>query len=290
MEDEFTNLPKTREEVAERQHEMDIIMLTNTLDWIKELREIPVEQLDEDDVFTIQQTSYYIDEMYEHDDVRSANKKKYPEIEKSMRDYIRGQADHHRIYLLRLAAKKKRVKVAKASTFIVGLLTVVMFFAQGVSTYAFGYDLLGGMADWGKSVLGISKDSVLTQDNVTLVKNGQPVIYDDVEDAVKALGVNILYPTYLPDGINVTQIIYTEEDDTAYFKCDNKNLTIRIELSVDRENDFTENIRIGDYFCNAVTNDTYCEIFFIDNTNAYVVKYTDYNIASKIVENLKYVQ
>lgn len=289
-------LPKTMEEVIKRERETDTLRTTRALERISKIRKTPPKKLGKNDIFDVQQMSYYINEMYEAEDVRSRNEgKHYPVIDEEFREYIREQANLHRIHLLKRAAKKQQAKVAKVSTFVVCMLVVVMFTAQGVSTFAFGYDLFGSIVDWGKTVLRIPSDTSVSQGDITVIKNDKTTTYANINEAIDSLDVNILFPTYLPDGISINEIYIAEDkvDNIVYtviwllFNDDNYQMWISSNQK-DYNPDIEELTTIGKYKCKINYLEDSYQVNFIESNYLYSIICSDYEILVKIVENLKY--
>ena len=65
-----------------------------------------------------------------------------------------------------------------------------------------------------QQILGMEPGETLEGDKVTLVKGDLVAEYDSVEEALKAGGFEgILYPSVLPEGVEIERIVVTQEDD-----------------------------------------------------------------------------
>lgn len=54
-------------------------------------------------------------------------------------------------------------------------------------------------------------------DGMTIVKNGHYTKYDTMEDLLTSEGLEIMYPSVLPDGVRIEKIWLTPEGDTAKY-------------------------------------------------------------------------
>lgn len=278
------------EKAQARQKEKDMKFVTNVLAFLGRMRDIPENEWREGEDLDVQSMSYYLLQMYVHEDLRGESEKQYPPLDPDMREYMRKQGARHKIFLRKVAIKRGSIKFAKISTFVIGILTVVTIMTQMISVFGFGYNLLGNFADWGKGVLGISKNVTVVHNDVTVIRNGKTSVYNNVEDAIKDLDLDLLYPYYLPDKTYIMHILYTEKDRIIFFEFNDENFSITIELFAESVINFDNAVQIGNYTCDVTTDGAYYEASFVDKTHIYNFKASNYEAICKTIENLKYIQ
>ena len=108
--------------------------------------------------------------------------------------------------------KKKRralfkVVAAIAATFLLSFATL------SVAAISQGYTISEFITVNIEKIKGMCAGDRLEEGNVTLIKNGVSAKYASVEEAIKEGGLDILYPTVLPEGVEIEQIVVTHQGD-----------------------------------------------------------------------------
>ena len=130
---------------------------------------------------------------------------------------------------------------------------------------------------------------------VTVFVNGKNTNYKSIEAALKAEKIDILYPTVLPDNINVTEIIFSEDIDTngVFFRFNNTELFIEVfsnkQLTAATKKDATEVQEINSitcYICEMPDINSY-QINFEYNGDIYAFNHSNRELLVEIIENLE---
>jgi len=96
---------------------------------------------------------------------------------------------------------------------------VVLLFTTTIVAYAFGYDLWGGIAQWGKETFGFRTTETIEH----VVDHSSNVLesdyYDDLQSTLYAHGImEWIAPTWLPDGFVLEELkIYNESSTKLSF-------------------------------------------------------------------------
>ncbi len=130
---------------------------------------------------------------------------------------------------------------------------------------------------------------------ITVIHHGKNTNYSTVEEALKTVKLNILYPSVLPKDLTVTDIVVSEEksSEKLYFTFNDLELFFDISfhtlLSESTKQDATETLVINGitcYVCNM--SDTNCtQIEFEYNGNAYYLSHPNKDTLIKIIEHLE---
>ena len=113
--------------------------------------------------------------------------------------------------------KKKRralfkVVAAIAATFLLSFATL------SVAAISQGYTISEFITVNIEKIKGMCAGDRLEEGNVTLIKNGVSAKYASVEEAIKEGGLDILYPTVLPEGVKIEQIVVTHKGDESDYR------------------------------------------------------------------------
>ncbi len=108
--------------------------------------------------------------------------------------------------------KKKRRVLFKAVA-VIAAAFLLSFATLSIAAISQGYTISEFIKVNIEKIKGMGDGDRLEDGNVTLIKNGVSAKYDSVEEAIKEGGLDILYPTVLPDGVEIEQIVVTHEGD-----------------------------------------------------------------------------
>lgn len=104
--------------------------------------------------------------------------------------------------------KKNRIAVATVAAVIsVTSLTVVTCAVSNKTPIQL-------IQDFGNKIFGVNPGEPVDIGDMTLIRsNGESVKYGSLEEAVKAEGLDIYYPTWLPDGVHIESVYVNETAD-----------------------------------------------------------------------------
>ena len=145
-------------------------------------------------------------------------------------------------------------------------------------------------------ILGMNTGDKLENGNVTLVKYGKSSNYSSVEEAVAAIGADILYPTYLPEGVEIERIIVTENGEDGLkisFLSNFENLWIDIIAPAQTFSDdlttyyFYNNGQIDFYI---LEKSTICQAMAWYKNTEYSILYNNYDELINILNGIKEIE
>ena len=131
--------------------------------------------------------------------------------------------------------KKKRVAVAAVAAVIsVTSLTVVTCAVSNKTPIQL-------IQDFGNKIFGVNPGESVDIGDMTLIRsNGESVKYGSLEEAVKAEGLDIYYPTWLPDGVHIESVYVNETADgcEVMLVFNSDSVSMSIECGISQDNGF----------------------------------------------------
>lgn len=186
---------------------------------------------------------------------------------------------------------KKLLKIAAA----VAAMLVILFSALTVTAKIKGYSnawdfLLENMDEVSKMEPGDSMEG----DGITLIKGGKSITYGSIEELISTEGYDILYPSKLPNDIQITKVAMNEiSDEHSVFTFSFNDMDLSLFVS--------NNFEISqEDLSTCETFETEEMIFYIktfssgiyqatgyDENFEYRITYTNYDNLKMILENMK---
>lgn len=148
--------------------------------------------------------------------------------------------------------------------------------------------------DFGNKIFGIDPGGSVDIGNMTLIRgNGEAVKYGSIEEAVKAEGLDICYPTWLPDGVRIEAVYVNKTDDgnevLFMFDSDSVSMSIKCgteyDMKLDDSDYIKENIDGINVYSLNYENQVYSKFYLYGNEYSITVYNVD--VLKKIVENLR---
>lgn len=140
-------------------------------------------------------------------------------------------AEHKETKILKPKKKTKR-SVRIIAVLAASLATLILSLTVAASVQ--GKPVIQFITDNVKVILGMDTGDKLEEGDITLIKYGESSQYSSVEEAVSALEHDILYPSYLPEGIKIERIVATDngqEGTNILFVTNTNEISIRITIS-----------------------------------------------------------
>lgn len=130
---------------------------------------------------------------------------------------------------------------------------------------------------------------------ITVTNHGKRSKYKNIKDAMKGESLDVLYPTLLPDGASVDNIIIYEEnnENKLIFIFDTVDLSAEIVFDASLKesvySDATETFTIDSttYYVCTMPDISLTQIEFEYNGDSYYFSYTDKDILIEIIKNLE---
>ena len=185
---------------------------------------------------------------------------------------------------------RKAVAIAIAAALLLTLTLSVIAKAKGYSS-AWEY-----VKDNLQKIAGMDAGDRMNDKGITLIKNDGVVAYKSIEELLESEGLDILYPSELPDGVQITKVsqqIVSEERIVYCYTFNEQNTSILISTvkSVSSE-DLSEyeilQTKNMIFYLEKTPEGMYQAIGFDDKCE-YRVCCNDYNVLIKLLNGMKEV-
>ena len=140
---------------------------------------------------------------------------------------------------------RRRRMVRKTVTVLCTIL-VVFGLMLGTVCAIGGVSPITVLENIGHAIFGWEVGEPVEIEGLTFIRNGEPKQYDSIEQCLREEGLDICYPTWLPDGIRVESVLVlsNDENDRVVYRLNSDSITINVNLSEKIEDikslDYTE--------------------------------------------------
>ena len=184
--------------------------------------------------------------------------------------------------------KKFRAKRLAIIAAVIALIAVIFSMVSLASEDSFGNLLYRT----GNSLVEILDKRDMDYKDVSIHKNDKTVIYQTVEEFVEAENTEILYPSWLPENVNVLNILcFIEEEKICYsILCSNSvySVSIRPDITTDEEIKLNNPMKeINGFEVYYFTTDLLAQGTFMHNSTQYQVTASNEKELFEIIKNLK---
>lgn len=196
-----------------------------------------------------------------------------------------------------LEPKKKTKKTVRVVAILAASIAVLML-SLTVAASVQGKTIWQFVSDNVKIMLGMDTGDKLEDEDITLVKNGELINCTSIADAVKLIDENMLYPTYLPEGVKIEKIVATNVDAESQLKIfyvsNYSKLSIMIDTDIDSDYADWNNATVYSdsivdfYIINTVDGD-YQAVGIYENLR-YIIKYSAYSELIDILDGIKEIE
>lgn len=185
---------------------------------------------------------------------------------------------------------KKRLRAKRLA--VVAAILAVLLALFGIISVASGNTLDELFRQIGNYIFELSEGSTMERDNITFIKPNETKTYSSIEELAESEGIEILYPTWLPENEKIIEIWYMVDGELKEF--DLQNSTPEHSMSIKVNKELTETLKsncikreILGYTIYYEETPLYTQANFIYKNNLYVVKSDTEDNLFKIIENLK---
>ena len=244
---------------------------------------------DERDVDLISECSDYLYELSE-DDLRFSEEELQQGLAKIKQNH---QASGATILPMKKRRKRLiRVAIIFAATFAVLFSGITV--AAKTQGYTNAWDFVSQNVD---KILRMKPGDTIEDENITLIKGEESIIYASIEELIKEENYSILYPSKLPDGVKIQGIVQQNISDDVMiltFQTSDPNLLFSISNNYSiSENDLQnletyQNSRIT-FYIDIKPNNVYQAIGYFENHEYHII-YNDYKTLTSILDNLKGIE
>ena len=225
-------------------------------------------------------------------------------IELSESEYVAGlerimaqtPATEHKVTKI-LEPKKKTKKTVRIVAILAASIAALIL-SLTVAASVQGKTIWQFVSDNVKIMLGMDTGDKLEDEGITLVKNGELINCTSIADAVKLIDENMLYPTYLPEGVKIEKIVATNVDAESQLKIfyitNDNSLSITIYANSDSEHLNWENSIVykNDFidFYIVPTIDGNYQAVGLYNDMRYSIKHNDYDELINMLDGIKEIE
>lgn len=225
-------------------------------------------------------------------------------IELSESEYVAGlerimaqtPATEHKVTKI-LEPKKKTKKTVRIVAILAASIAALIL-SLTVAASVQGKTIWQFVSDNVKIMLGMDTGDKLEDEGITLVKNGELINCTSIADAVKLIDENMLYPTYLPEGVKIEKIVATNVDEESQLKIfyvsNDSELSIMIDTNIDSDYDDWNNATvysdsIVDFYI-MKKSDGSCQAVGLHNNMRYYIKNNNYEELINILDGIKEIE
>ena len=183
--------------------------------------------------------------------------------------------------------KKKVWLVAACIAILVALFSII--------SVAYDWSVFDFLTEKFGSVHSAPIEEEQDFNGISVEHHGKSTLYRSIEEALKTEEIDVLYPSFLPNNIKITNIMIYEENrkDKLVYLFNDSNLFATIsfntQLTKSVKNDATETKKINNIICYFYDlDDSNCiQIRFEYKGNTYMFSHTNYNILIEIIKTLE---
>lgn len=128
---------------------------------------------------------------------------------------------------------KKRLRAKRLAVIAAVLAIIIALF--GIISVASGNTLDEIFRQIGNYIFELSDGSRMERDNITFVKPNETKTYSSIEELAESEGIEILYPTWLPENEKIVKVIYFKEGESERYTLQCNNPFHSFVIKIDNE-------------------------------------------------------
>ncbi len=185
---------------------------------------------------------------------------------------------------------KKKVTAKRIA--IIAAVLAVLITLFGLFAIASGDTFSEFFRQMGDSIYELLDRNPMDYENITLTKLNETKEYSSIEKLVKDEGIEILYPTWLPENEKIVDIVYLQSDKSEMYvmKCGTSAHSIDIDILASLPETLKSNCNkkeIAGHLVYYETTKRFVQANFTYNNNVYRIKSDTEDNLFRIIENLK---
>ena len=246
---------------------------------------------DEMDFALIDECSAYLREL--SDKAAEATKEQKQRILQQIKAHHNQTATTKSAKVLRLNWRKMGRIVAIAATVAALLLSTLTVLAK-VNGYSSAWEYVKENIH---KIIGMDAGDRVNEDGITLIKNDGVITYASIEELLESAGLDIMYPSELPAGVQITKIleqIVSEKRKVYCYQFTDTNISI---LASTQQTVFSDNLeeyeilRIEEtiFYIEKTPGEIYQAVGY-DGKYEYRICCNDYDVLIKILSNMKEIE
>ena len=185
---------------------------------------------------------------------------------------------------------KKKMRAKRLA--IIAAVLAVLITLFGIASIASGDTFSEIFRKMGESIYELLDGKPMEHDNITFIKPNETKEYSSIEDLAKDEGIEILYPTWLPENEKIVKVFYIYEENLKRYvlQCNIPTHSVSIEvnsaLAEDVKLDCTQK-EIAGHIVYYTETKISMQANFVYKNNVYIVKSDTEDNLFRIIENLK---
>lgn len=197
---------------------------------------------------------------------------------------------------IKIIKTKKKSKKSVRVIVILAAVISTMLLSVTVAAISQGKSVGEFISENIQKIFNMDAGEKISNDEITLIKNGEFYSYSSLEDALKSVDENILYPSYLPNSVKIERIFIVKSDDGSIsisFITNDDNISIRMTTNVTSISDLEKNSNLYkssniDFYL-FEEDGIYQSTGLLKNVR-YSIKYTDYDEMLNIMDGFKEIK
>ncbi|MBR0349674.1 MAG: hypothetical protein IIX16_08585 [Clostridia bacterium] len=185
---------------------------------------------------------------------------------------------------------KKKLRAKRVA--IIAAVLAVLITLFGMLAIGSGDTVTEFFRQIGDSISTFLNDGPKEHSGITFYKNDKTITYSSLEEFKESEGVDILYPTWLPEDEKIIEIRYliTGETELYTLRSNEPDHSIEVELEAELAEDFLLNWtkkEVASHLVYYMNVPEYVQASFVYENNLYCVKSDTEDNLFRIIENLK---
>lgn len=185
---------------------------------------------------------------------------------------------------------KKKLRAKRVA--IIAAVLAVLIALFGIFAIGSGGVIEEFFRKVGDSISEILDDGPKEHSGITFYKNDEITTYSSLEEFAESEGVDILYPTWLPEDEKIIEISYLIADETEIYLLNSNepehSISVDVNTDLDEEVQLDcENKDIAGYMVYYKQKTEYIQANFVYEKNLYRVNADNEDDLFRIIENLK---
>ena len=193
------------------------------------------------------------------------------------------------------SVKGRSTKVKSRKILLIAAIISILIAIFAVTSIAFEWNVFDELKERFGTVFNTPVNEEVNANGVTITMNGNSVVYNTLEEALKNEEIDVLYPIKLPANITLNRISFYEENtkEKVSFVFSDEKLSYSVifneDISPEIKNGANEVLNVGEFECyiSNKTNEKEIQIHFEYNSSVYKLIYNDKQELIEIINNLK---
>ncbi len=185
---------------------------------------------------------------------------------------------------------KRRIRAKRLA--IIAAVLAVLIALFGMFAIASGNTLDEIFREIGSYLWEMPDGSSIEYNDITFIKADETKKYSSFEELAESEGIDILYPTWLPDNEKIVRILYINEDNSERYlmHCNKREYSIDVDMGADLSENTKSNClkkEIAGYLVYYEKTTRFVQANFIYKNNSYLISSDTEDNLFRIIENLK---